>query len=358
MQKTRVLVVDDSVIGRRLVSDVLAADPMCQVVGTAPSARIALRRIEALTPDVVAMVADMREADGLDTRAEIARRYVRLPVFTFPAIAAEGSATPGPACLAMASARLRTQLLPRVRAVVPGPSSRPAASSGRAPLSGEASQRGPQSLPALRARGGAPAERIEILAIGASTGGPDALAAVFSRLPPGLAVPVVVALHMPAPFTKLLAKRLTAISPLCALEAADGEVLTPGGAWIAPGDHHLIVRRQGGQLRLALHSGPPENSCRPSVDVLFRSVAAVFGPRALAVVLTGMGHDGLRGCEAVRGAGGQVVVQDEATSVVWGMPGAVARASLADAVLPLDRLAAEISRRVGTQRDPIQVERG
>jgi two-component system chemotaxis response regulator CheB len=151
---------------------------------------------------------------------------------------------------------------------------------------------------------------------------------------------------MPPDFTARLAERLTEKSWLRVREGVAGELVSAAQAWVAPGDHHLLVRREGKAVRLALNQGPPVNSCRPSVDVLFRSAAATYGPGVLAIVLTGMGQDGLRGCECIRAAGGQVLVQDEASSVVWSMPGAVAQAGLADQVLPLEHLGSEIVRRV------------
>jgi two-component system chemotaxis response regulator CheB len=152
---------------------------------------------------------------------------------------------------------------------------------------------------------------------------------------------------MPALFTRMLAERLAAVSGMAAREGEEGAPLQPGGVWVAPGGWHMELEKIGDNCRLHLHEGLPENSCRPAVDVLFRSVARCYGPRALGVVLTGMGQDGLRGCESIREAGGQVLVQDEATSVVWGMPGAVSQAGLANKVLPLPELAAEINRLVG-----------
>jgi two-component system chemotaxis response regulator CheB len=191
---------------------------------------------------------------------------------------------------------------------------------------------------------------VEVVAVAASTGGPNALAEVFAALPADFPVPVVVVQHMPPMFTRLLAERLTARSGLRVEEARSGGVLAPGHAWVAPGDYHMITIRDGGQVRVMLHQDPPENSCRPAADVLFRSAAKTFGPGVLGVVLTGMGADGLRGAEAVREAGGRVIAQDEATSVVWGMPGYVAKAGLADAVLPLPQIAPEIVRRVRAGR--------
>jgi two-component system, chemotaxis family, protein-glutamate methylesterase/glutaminase len=151
---------------------------------------------------------------------------------------------------------------------------------------------------------------------------------------------------MPRLFTGFLAERLAARMQIGISEGAEGGELHPGHAWIAPGDYHMEVGRASGAARLRLQQGTPENSCRPSVDVLFRSVADFYGAGVLAVVLSGMGQDGLRGCERIREAGGQVLVQDEATSVVWGMPGFVARAGLADQVLPLDKLGPEAARLV------------
>jgi two-component system chemotaxis response regulator CheB len=184
------------------------------------------------------------------------------------------------------------------------------------------------------------------VAIGASTGGPNALTDIFASLPSDFPVPVVMVQHMPPMFTRLLAERLTAKSKLRVEEATAGTPLRPGHAWIAPGDYHMTVSRVGVEVRLHLNQDPPENSCRPAADVLFSSVAKTFGPNCLAVILTGMGQDGLRGCQAVREAAGQIVAQDEASSVVWGMPGYVVRAGLADQVLPLNAIAAEIVQRV------------
>jgi two-component system chemotaxis response regulator CheB len=186
----------------------------------------------------------------------------------------------------------------------------------------------------------------EVLVIGTSTGGPNALAEIFRRLPAELPVPILIVQHMPPMFTRLLAERLSAEYAIPVREAVPGAVLEPGKAWIAPGDFHMIVTRDGRQVRVHVQQEPPENSCRPAVDVLLRSVAGAYGPNSLTVILTGMGQDGLRGCEYVHEAGGRILAQDEATSVVWGMPGCVARAGLADRVLPLSLIADEILRRV------------
>jgi len=159
----------------------------------------------------------------------------------------------------------------------------------------------------------------------------------------------VIAQHMPPIFTSLLASRLSAKSSLPVRECRAGEPLVPGCIWIAPGDYHMVVNDESGVVRLRVHQGPRENFCRPSVDVLFRSVAHIYGAKTLAVILTGMGQDGFKGCEELVAEGARVIVQDEATSVVWGMPGFVARAGLAEKILPLDQIGPEILRRVAGQ---------
>ena len=189
-----------------------------------------------------------------------------------------------------------------------------------------------------------------MVAIGTSTGGPNALAEILAALPADLPVPLAIVQHMPALFTAHLAERLDVKSPLHVAEGVDGACMKAGEAWIAPGGRHMVMARQGGTVCLRLHDGPPQHSCRPAVDELFCSASEAFGPGTLAVLLTGMGQDGARGCERVRDAQGQVLVQDEATSVVWGMPGRVAAAGLADAILPLEAIAGEIERRVRAGR--------
>jgi two-component system, chemotaxis family, protein-glutamate methylesterase/glutaminase len=200
-----------------------------------------------------------------------------------------------------------------------------------------------------------PRVRVDVLAIGSSTGGPDALAQVLTALPTDLAVPLVVTQHMPPVFTRMFAERLNRSTPLRVVEASDGMELTPATVYIAPGDRHLVLYRRGTATVTQLSGAPPENSCRPAVDVMFRSVASLYGAAVCAAVLTGMGQDGRGGARALRDAGAEVLAQDEATSVVWGMPGAVVAAGLATEVLPLDKIAPALMARVKVGRSAVVV---
>ena len=185
-----------------------------------------------------------------------------------------------------------------------------------------------------------------MLAIGVSTGGPTALGAIIPQVPPDFPLPILIVQHMPPLFTRLLAERLQACTPLKVEEAAEGSLVTGGKVLIAPGDYHMRLRNTGKDLVISLNQWPPENSCRPAVDVLFRSVGETFGGSAIGAILTGMGQDGLRGVRTLKATGAFVIAQDEASSVVWGMPGSVVAAGLADSVVPLDHVIPEVLRRI------------
>ncbi|MEQ6903192.1 CheB methylesterase domain-containing protein [Nocardioides sp. YIM 152588] len=188
--------------------------------------------------------------------------------------------------------------------------------------------------------------QVQLVVIGSSTGGPAALSEVLPQLAATFPAPIAIVQHMPALFTKQFAERLDRLSGLRVREAVDGAPLGPGDVVVAAGDRHLEVARKGGQLVTRCTDGPPENYCRPAVDVLFRSAAATLGRGVHALILTGMGTDGREGARAIVGAGGDVAVQDAASSVVWGMPGAAATAGLASSVLPLDKVAHHLTERV------------
>ena len=357
MSKIRVLIVDDAVVVRRMVADLLAEDDAIEVVGTAPNGRIALTKITQLKPDLVTLDLEMPEMDGLETLAAVRQSHPHLPVLVVSRFAQIGAAITRDALalgandyVAMpdkaggaptASDCVRDQLIPKIKRF-------------GARMTGRSHPPMPSPVPRPTSRSAILNFRhpVDVVAIGASTGGPNALAQLFAAFPADFPIPIVVVQHMPPVFTARLAQRLTTASTVGVEEANTGAILQPGRAWLAPGDFHMALARDAEGVRLRTHQGPAENSCRPSVDVLFRSAAEIYGPGVLAVVLTGMGQDGLRGCERIRVAGGQVLVQDAATSVVWGMPGAVARAGMADAVLPLEQLGPEMVRRVLKSRSP------
>jgi two-component system chemotaxis response regulator CheB len=345
----RILVVDDAVVARRVISEILSEEDGLEVVGTAPNGRIAMTKIERLKPDLVTLDIDMPELDGMETlrriRAEapgvdvimvsnLTQRGARVTVDALFLGAADyvtkATRTGSPEA---ARRHLREQLLPKIRALYLGRRPKPKAED---------------EVSAPRSRKGAerPAP-VELVAIGASTGGPNALAEVLGCFPRGFVAPVVIVQHMPKNFTSYLAKRLDSRCALNVKEAEDGVVVRPGDVWIAPGDVHIKLRRRRDDVRIETDDGGLVNSCRPSVDVLFESVAQSHGSAALAVVLTGMGQDGLNGSRSIAEAGGRVIAQDQGSSVVWGMPGHVAAGGLADTVLPCSEIGPEIVRRVG-----------
>lgn len=347
MPKIRVLVVDDSVVVRQLLKDVLSSDPELDVVATAPNGHVALSKIRQLDPDLVTLDVEMPVMDGLQTMKVIQNDFSKLPVIMFSSLTQRGANATLEALalgakdyvtkpssmsnIASATQSIEDQLIPKIKAlcstqIQARKSARPRICKVSAP---------PQV-----------AKRIDIVAIGVSTGGPNALEKIIPALPADLPVPIVIAQHMPPLFTKTLAERLSTLSQIPVCEGVSGDFLQPGGVWLAPGGKHMFLIRKITATQIQTDESSPVNFCRPSVDVLFRSISNLFGPRALAVVLTGMGDDGLRGCNEIHEAGGQVLVQDEASSVVWGMPGRVSMAGLADRILPLDDIASEINRRV------------
>jgi len=347
--RIRVVVVDDSVVIRRLVKDVLADDPSIDVVGVAENGEVALQRIDELRPDAVTMDIEMPKMNGIEAVRALRKTQPRLPIVMFSTLTERGAAATLDALAAGASdyvtkpanvgsvaesrQNIRDQLIPKLLALT---AARRLVLKAAPPV--------PRTPPPPRAPR---STQFAVLAIGCSTGGPDALAAVLGGLPRDLGVPVVVVQHMPPLFTRMLAQRLDAGSPLEVREAADGDPLVAGTALVAPGGRHLALRRTAAGAAVQLNDDPPENFCRPAVDVMFRSVSSVYRDRTLAVVLTGMGRDGALGAKVVRDAGGEVFVQDEQTSVVWGMPGAVVSAGQADRVLPLGEVARELATALG-----------
>lgn len=355
MEKIRILVVDDSAAIRRIISDVLSADPMLEVMATARNGRVALERLQEKTPDLVVLDMEMPELDGLGTLELIRKSWPKLPVIMFSSITRSCAAATLDALALGASdyvtkpethegpdaavKRVREELVQKIKVFC----------GARNPRKASATTASPIMQPNLSASAIARAvvrKPVELVVVAASTGGPNALAKFIGSIPADFPAPIAIVQHMPALFTGILAERLDAISPLSIREGVDGATLSEGQVVIAPGGYHMTVSRGARDLRVAINDDPPENCCRPAADVLFRSAAASVGPGVLAVVMTGMGQDGMRGCEEIRNRGGSVYIQDEASSVVWGMPGAVARAGLADKVAPLDRLGPAVTERV------------
>ena len=366
MPKIRVLVVDDAVVVRQLISKVLSQDSELEVVGVAANGRIALAKIPQVNPDLVVLDIEMPEMDGLETLKAIRKTYPVLPVIMFSAVTERGAAAtldalalgamdyvtkPTQTSREAAMDYIQAQLSPKIKALCRTPIDPPFLSMS--PLTAQASTLSKRAIATApiatdRTLGSVSRDRrrIDLIAIGVSTGGPNALTQLLTAFPADLPVPIVIVQHMPPLFTQRLAERLTSQCQIPVLEGDNGDILKPGKAWLAPGNFHMVVERNHTDVQIRTHQAPPENSCRPAVDVLFRSAVQVYGEGVLGIVLTGMGQDGLHGCQCIHEAGGQVLVQDEATSVVWGMPGIVANAGLADRILPLNQLAHEIMRRL------------
>jgi len=344
MLPVRVLIVDDSVVARKLLREALSASPGITVAGSAADGLIALAKIPQLNPDVITLDVDMPRLNGIQTLVEIRAQYPGLPVIMCSALTGRGEAMAHKALSLGASAYVAK----------PSNSMNPANAivNIRDELSTKITSlirrraHSPVSPHDFISRTSRLTQRVEVLAMGASTGGPNALAFIIPKLPRDLPVPVLIVQHIPPLFTPLLVNRLNSCSALSVQEAVDGRILEPGQVWLAPGDRHLTVARAGNDIVLRLSQDPPVNSCRPAVDVLFHSVAQVYGPGALGVVMTGMGSDGVRGAARIREGGGGVIVQDESTSVVWGMAGGAVSAGVVDQVCTLPEIGPAIMRRV------------
>jgi len=353
-ERIRVMVVDDSVVIRRVVTHALEQDPAIEVVGYASNGLLGLQRIPQLNPDVLTLDIEMPDMDGLEMLKHIKRDYPSLRVIMFSTLTERGAAITlealtlgaddyitksfGDGSREVSLSRLKDEMIPKVRQFF------------RFPNQGEATN-SPQTLISRSAVGVAGlvafTERPRVVAIGISTGGPSALGAILPTLPASFPLPILIVQHMPPLFTRLLAERLNNSCALNVQEAANGSLVEPGTILLAPGDFHMKVVADHGKVSVVLDQSPQQNFCRPAVDVLFRSIGEVYGGSALGVVLTGMGQDGLRGVEVLKARGARVLAQDEATSVIWGMPGAVVKAGLADNVLPLDAVVPEIQRIAG-----------
>jgi two-component system chemotaxis response regulator CheB len=341
----RVLVVDDSAVARRLLRHALAVDPDLELAGTAPNGRVGLALVAELRPDIVVLDLEMPVMDGFAMLTALRESHPQLPVVvfanptergakeTFEALALGAAAFAVKPRAAGAGRAVGDELMPLIKEL-----GRPApVVAGRTPV-------------ALHTTGPVEHTSISVVVIGVSTGGPRALEALVGILPSSLEVPILVVQHMPAVFTRVLAERLNARTALSVVEAEAGQRILPGVVYIAPGGRHLTIGRTERGVCTGLNSGPPENACRPAADVLFRSAAETYGAAVLGVVMTGMGRDGLGGARAVSAAGGEVVVQSPTTSVLAGMPRAVIDAGLADIIVDLGDLGAELLMRVNRGR--------
>jgi two-component system, chemotaxis family, protein-glutamate methylesterase/glutaminase len=347
----RVMVVDDVLLVRGLVGQWLAAEPDFQIVGSYRNGRDAVANIAKADPDVVVLDIDMPELDGLAAlplllahkpdvavimSSTLTRRNAEASFKALKLGAADYVPKPGNGPELMAAQDFRRELVHKIRGL------------GRA-RQRRAAGRHLASVP----KPGITLRRLSLampraLVIGSSTGGPEALQAIMGRL--GRAadrMPILVAQHMPATFTTVLAEHLGRAAGRPAREGLHGEPIEPGRIYVAPGGKHMRVEGTGEKPTIALDDGPPVHFCKPAVDPLFGSASATFGAGTLALVLTGMGSDGASGALAVANAGGNVIAQDESTSVVWGMPGATVRSGACTAVLPLEAIAAKIVQLVG-----------
>ncbi|WP_417468648.1 protein-glutamate methylesterase/protein-glutamine glutaminase [Maricaulis sp.] len=365
----RVLVIDDSAVARGLMTRWIEEDPDLVLAGAATDGEQGIRKAEELRPDLIVLDVEMPKMDGLAAlpvllktvpscrivmASTLTRRGGEVTIRALSMGAADYAPKPQAGRLAGAE-EFRRDLLAKLKALSPRPkTARPsaapapqlrAAPGAPAPASPPRAFRPVAAAPISRGTTPRSTQPPAIIAIGSSTGGPEALRLVISKCAAGLAAPVVIAQHMPALFTKILAEHLSKASNLPCKEAEHGERLLAGHVYVAPGDFHFTVRRDAAGYYAALDQSPPINFCRPAVDPLFHSVAEATGGKALGVILTGMGHDGREGVRALRAAGGTIIAQDEATSIVWGMPGAVAEAGLADQILPLSEIGSDIVRR-------------
>ncbi len=351
----RVLIVDDTVTYRKIVADVLAACPGVEVVGTAANGKIALQRLEQQAVDLLVLDLEMPEMNGQAVLEELRRRKSPSGAIMLSAFTAQGAKAtlaaletgafdfvlkPSSTSMETNVELLRRELRGKLAAFTRRRSVQQilyGTSVGQ--VANLPEQRQISNLLHVPSPGSP-----QVVALGISTGGPKALTEMVPQLPANLAAPLLIVQHMPPVFTRSLADDLNRRTPLAVGEAGDGQPIRAGEIWIAPGGRQMKVQRQGEQVVLRITDDPPENSCRPSVDYLFRSVAEVYGGRAVGVIMTGMGNDGSLGCRRLKHCGATIVAQDAATCVVFGMPREAVEKGIADVVAPLGRIAAEIAR--------------
>ncbi len=332
---TKVLIVDDSSVSRRLVALALENDPDFEIVGTAGDGLDAMAKVEQTRPDVIVLDLIMPASDGFDTVLELKKTHPNVKIVVFSNVDVDASDVLREAFLAQS-----ITWTPKPRNVT---NVEEAIGLIRRNLVSKLPR--PSRSGSSEVGDGEPRPPVSAICIAVSTGGPRALEHIFANLP-ALPVPTFVVQHISADFSTRLAARLDEVGAAETAEAADREIVGPGGVRLAPGGRHLRLARRGHEVVTVLDDGPPVNSCRPSADVLFQSAAEVYGKSVLGIVLTGIGEDGLEGCRTLRELGATILVQDEASSIVWGMPGAVADAGLATEIVTLTSMADRINRLV------------
>jgi two-component system chemotaxis response regulator CheB len=354
--KMALVVAESAQLRQELAASLEHEEPHIEVGATAPAGPLAVRKLEQLQPDLVVIQGNLAGDVVRDLISDLRAESPGIPVMLrMPSVNPfHPQQTPVNEGF---ERRITKRLHPPFDEQATTRKVKPLNLSGVAEALEEdsepvsAAQPGASEFarrPPTLVKGGP----IDAIVIGVSTGGPPALAEVLPQLPPGLP-PIFVVQHMPAQFTSQLATRLSQQGQVPVIEATTQTPVRPSHCWIAPGDYHMTLRRESTSVLIDLNQDPPVHSSRPSVDVLFKSAADIYGSHLLAVVMTGMGCDGLEGCEAIRAKGGHVLVQDEESSVVWGMPGSVARAGLADEIIPLDLIASTVVRRVQSSRQKI-----
>ncbi len=351
-KKHRILLVDDSRLVHQMLTDALSVDPEIEVVGTAINGREAVEKVESTRPNLIIMDIEMPGKNGIETVKILRKDYTRLPIIMFSSLTEKGAnatmqaleagandyvTKPEGESIAVNIATLREVLIPRIHSFCTIKTWR---------NTGDAT---PQTAVRKTSK---IANRCDILAIGISTGGPVALAQIMPKLPANMPVPIVMVQHMQSStFTQRLASRLNELCAFGVCEAEDGMAVEAGKAYLAPGSRHMELRQRGTNTVVSLNDGPPVNSCRPAVDILYSSVARCYGKNTLALVMTGMGNDGLVGSRVIKECDGRLLIQDEQSSQIWGMPGCIDAEGLQDETLPLDDIAAAITRNLRFERD-------
>ena len=335
------MVVDDSVVFRSQIKVVLSEIPGLEVTAVAPNGKLALQKLEKSPVDLMTLDLEMPEMNGLETLKAIREKKINVKVIVFAAQSARGASTTLEALslgahdvvckpsgnvgsIEGAQEEIRRDLVPKILQFIPGKTGKEIREAVREEKTTELADKKDWTKKDLAFF------RPEILCVGSSTGGPVALENMLRELRGPLPMPMLIVQHMPPTFTRMLANRLEKLTGIPTMEASDGEPLTRDKIYVAPGDYHMVLKREGDAIVVRLHQGDKRNSVRPAVDELFETAAEVFGDRTMGFILTGMGEDGLEGCTSIKNAGGGVMIQDEATSVVWGMPGAVYHAGAYD----------------------------